>query len=67
MDDVPINVLLVNQKEFVSLTDMIVQHSEDTIKNWIRNKNTIEFLGVWESLNNPNFNQVEFDRLRNEA
>lgn len=40
---------------------------EQLIKNWLRNKNTIEFLGVWEQLNNHNFNMVEFDIIKNEA
>ncbi|MDR2191532.1 MAG: KilA-N domain-containing protein [Endomicrobium sp.] len=40
---------------------------EDLVKNWIRNKNTIEFLGVWEKINNINFNSVEFHLIKNEA
>ncbi len=39
----------------------------DVIKNWMRRKDTIEFLGLWESLNNMNFNSVEFDRIKSEA
>ena len=39
----------------------------DVIKNWMRRKDTIEFLGLWESLNNLNFNSVEFDRIKSEA
>ena len=37
------------------------------IVNWFRNKDTIEFLGVWEKLHNPNFNLVEFDKIKSEA
>jgi len=37
------------------------------IQNWMRNRNTIEFLGLWETLHNPNFNRVQFDTFKNEA
>ena len=40
---------------------------EDIVKNWLRSKNTIEFLGIWEQINNPNFKGVEFDAFKNEA
>ncbi len=39
----------------------------DVIKNWLRSRSTIEFLGLWEKLNNPDFKLVEFDQFRNEA
>ena len=41
--------------------------ANDVIKNWLRNRDTIEFIGLWEKLNNPNFNPVEFDGFRKEA
>ena len=51
-----------------SLTDIAKfknpDHSGDVIRNWLRNRNTVEFLGVWERLNNPAFNPVEFDGIR---
>jgi len=57
--------------EFISLTDMAKYRNEDDprfiIQNWMRNKDTIEFLAVWESLHNPNFNRVQFEAVRNEA
>ena len=37
------------------------------IRNWMRNRNTVEFIGLWETLNNPNFKRVEFDTFRNQA
>jgi hypothetical protein len=37
------------------------------IRNWIRNRNTVEFIGIWEQLNNPDFNTVEFDGFRKKA
>ncbi len=56
--------------DYISLTDIArykSDHPDDVVKNWLRNRSTIEFLGVWESLHNPNFKPVEFDGLRNEA
>ena len=43
------------------------EHTDDVIKNWIRNRNTIELLGIWELLHNPNFKPVEFDGFKKEA
>lgn len=59
------------QDSYISLTD-IARHKnptepKDIIKNWMRSKNTIEFLGLWEELHNINFKGVEFDSFRNEA
>ena len=56
--------------DYISLTDIARYKSDETsdvIKNWMRRKDTIEFLGLWESLNNTNFNSVEFDRIKSEA
>ncbi|MBA4336625.1 DNA-binding protein [bacterium] len=57
--------------DYVSLTD-IARHKnpnapKDIVKNWMRNKDTIEFLGLWEKINNPDFKGVEFDPFKNEA
>lgn len=53
------------------MTDIAKYRNEDdprfVIQNWMRNRNTIEFLGVWEELHNPNFNRVQFEAVRNEA
>lgn len=59
----------LDDSAYISLTDMAKQGSggEDRIRNWMRNKNTLEFLGIWEQINNPDFKPVEFDRFRNEA
>ena len=43
------------------------ENSDQLIKNWLQNKNTIEFLGIWERLNNPNFNLVEFHQIKENA
>lgn len=58
------------KNDYISLTDIARYKSDepsDVIKNWMRRKDTIEFLGLWESLNNLNFNSVEFDRIKAEA
>jgi len=60
-----------NESDFISLTDIAkykgIIETGDVIKNWMRNRSTIEFLGLWEKLNNPHFKPVEFDRFKNEA
>lgn len=61
--------LYENQKEhYISLTDIAKykneDHTDDVIKNWMRNRNTIELLGFWESMYNPEFKPVEFDGFR---
>jgi hypothetical protein len=57
--------------DFISLTDIAkYKNSEfpaDVVKNWMRSRSTIEFVGIWEKLNNPNFKLVEFDQFKNEA
>jgi len=64
-------VLSQNQQDFISLTDIARFKNpdgiDDLIRNWLRNRNTVEFLGVWERLNNPTFNPVEFDGIRIQA
>jgi hypothetical protein len=58
------------QNEFISLTDIARYKSDepkDVIKNWMRNKDTIEFLGLWEQLNNEKFKGVEFDSFKSQA
>jgi len=63
-----ITVTFINEQDYICLTDMAKTFDGDsTIKNWLRNRNTIEFLGIWEQMNNPEFNLVEFDRIRREA
>ena len=59
-----------DRDDHISLTDIARYRSDepkDVIKNWLRSKSTIEYLGLWEQLNNPNFKGVEFDSFRNEA
>ena len=57
-----VSILTVNETDFISLTDIAkhkdAEHTDDIIKNWLRNRNTIELLGLWEILYNPNFKPV---------
>ena len=67
-----ITVLQWAEQDYISLTDMASakngdSRSADIIKNWIRNRYTIEFLGTWEVIHNPNFKVVEFDHFRKSA
>ena len=59
------------KNDYISLTDIAKYKNTDdprfVIQNWMRNRNTLEFIGLWEVLNNPNFNRVQFDTFRNEA
>ncbi len=66
-----VTVLSRRNEDYISLTD-IAKHkepdrSDHVIQNWMRNRNTIEFLGVWERLNNPDFKPLEFEGIRNKA
>lgn len=58
-------------EDFISLTDIArykdAERTDYIIQNWLRNRNTIEFLGIWEHLNNPRFNPIEFDGIRKQA
>ena len=72
VQDNEITVISFNEKDYISLTDMAnAKESEsraaDIIKNWIRNRYTLEFLGTWESIHNPNFKVVEFDHFKTQA
>ena len=60
-----------NYNDYISLTDIArykdAEHTDDIIKNWLRNRNTIELLGFWESIYNPNFKPLEFEGFRKQA
>jgi hypothetical protein len=66
-----VSLLSINQDDFISLTDIAKYKDSENprfiIQNWMRNRNTVEFLGIWESLNNENFNRVEFAAVRSQA
>ena len=64
---IEIRILEKNKTNYISLTDIARNSSERTdivISNWFRNRNTVEFLGLWEQMHNPNFNPIEFDGIK---
>ena len=65
-----VTIIKVDEADYISLTDIAKYKSDEpnaVIANWLRNRNTIEFLGVWERLYNPNFKPLEFEGFRKEA
>ena len=68
VDNTIISVLKVEDKDYISLTDMLKAKDGDFfISDWLRNRNTVEFLGVWEQIHNPDFNYGEFATIRSQA
>ena len=67
-----ISIIQTDKDDFISLTDMAnpkesESRAADIIKNWLRNRYTMEFLGTWEQINNPDFKVVEFDYFKMQA
>lgn len=70
VQDTDITIISFNENDYISITDIAKYKSDDpaaVIGNWMRNRNTIEFLGVWESLYNPLFKPTEFEGFKKEA
>lgn len=72
VQDVPVTIISIDQKDYISLTDMAKARTDavraaDVIKNWLRTRTTLEFLGTWEIMYNPDFKVVEFDHIRSGA
>ncbi|HQF12111.1 MAG TPA: KilA-N domain-containing protein, partial [Paludibacteraceae bacterium] len=72
VQQVSVQVIYENEMDYICITDMAnakenESRAADIIKNWIRNRYTLEFLGTWEQMNNPNFKVVEFDHFRMQA
>ena len=69
--DTLIRTIQKDGTDFISLTDIAKQKNaidpNGVTANWMRNRNTVEFLGIWETLYNPNFNPLEFEGIRKEA
>jgi len=59
----------ITNEDYISLTDMVknIENGLALIDKWLRNKNTIDFLGIWEEIYNRNFNSLEFEGIKNEA
>lgn len=65
-----ITIISIAESDYISLTDIAKYKTDDSsavIGNWMRNRNTIEFLGIWETLYNPNFKPIEFEGFKKEA
>jgi hypothetical protein len=64
-----ITVISLDERDYISLTDMVrnVENGLALIEKWLRNKNTIEFLGIWEEMYNSHFNSPEFEGIKNMA
>lgn len=72
VQDTPVTVMSIDRGDFISLTDMAKARTDssraaDVIKNWLRTRSTLEFLGTWEVMYNPDFKVVEFDHFKSEA
>jgi hypothetical protein len=64
-----ITIIATKEQDYISLTDMVrdIENGLVLIEKWLRNKNTIEFLGIWEGIYNPDFNSPEFEGIKNQA
>lgn len=63
-----INVVKTNQEEYISLTDMVKNFGDEAmIYSWMRNRNTLQFIGIWEQLHNDKFKGDEFVTFKNQA
>ena len=68
VQDTEINVVSVNGEDFICLTDMIrAKDGEFFVADWLRNRNTLEYIGIWEKVHNPNFNYGEFAAIRSQS
>ena len=67
--DTEVSVIRFGDKDYISLTDMVrkIENGLALIEKWLRNKNTIEFLGTWEEVYNPDFNSPECEGIRNNS
>ena len=66
-----VTVFSQSQQDFICITDIArykdAERTDYLISNWLRNRNTIEFLGIWEQFNNPGFNPIEFDGIKKQS
>lgn len=68
VQDKIISIVSQNEQDYICLTDMVRNdEGDDHIRNWLRNRNTVEFIGLWETIHNPDFKPVEFDTFRKQA
>jgi hypothetical protein len=63
-----IRIIEIHKSDYISLTDMVKSFGDESIiSNWLRNRNTIEFVGIWEKINNPDFKALEFEEFKKQA
>ena len=63
-----VHLVTIDEQDYISLTDMVKPFGDESmIQNWMRNRDTLEFMGIWEQLHNPNFKPLEFEGFKNEA
>jgi hypothetical protein len=71
VQNTPVSISRINEDDYISLTDIArvrnPDEPKDVVKNWLRNRSTIEYLGLWEKINNPEFKGVEFDSFKQQA
>jgi len=69
VQNVEVHILSLDEEDYISLTDMTrrFENGSSLIEAWLRNKNTVEFLGFWEQINNPAFNSLEFEGIKAQA
>ena len=71
VENFKIVLLSESNEDFISLTDIAryrdTDRSDYILQNWMRNRSAIEFIGLWETFNNPNFNSIEFDGIKNSS
>ena len=69
--EILVSILPKEKEDYISLSDIAKykdgDRSDYILQNWMRNRSTIEFIGLWEQLHNPEFNSIEFDGFKNEA
>ena len=68
VEDTEITIISINDEDYLSLTDMLKAKDGDFfISDWLRNRNTVEFLGIWERIYNSDFNYGEYAIIRSQA
>jgi len=71
VQNIPVQVRSENQNDYICITDIArfkdAEHTDTIIQNWMRNRNTVELLGLWETIHNPDFKPLEFEGIRNKA
>jgi hypothetical protein len=66
--DTEVTVIKINNEDYISISDMIkAKDGEFFVTSWLRNHNTLEYIGIWERVYNPIFNYVEFDTIKSKA